>query len=168
MRAVEPPTTTQHRAGPGGSPKEQHTEHSALHTARDKKDTNCQRCQIDGTFRQQVCWAPQHVYAFCNDLQLARMCNMYVQDCTRRPRWRCCPSVCIAVCTRRVWRAGCVLLSLSTCGGVPVHGKFRSLSSLSLGTLDLSIERPPFQARVACGLTLAATHCVWPLARHLI
>ena len=44
----------------------------------------------------------------------------------------------------------------------PVHGKFRSLSSLSLGTLELSIERPPFQARVAYGLTLAATLACGP------
>ena len=49
-----------------------------------------------------------------------------------------------------------------------VHGKVCSLSPLSLGALDLSIERPPFQARVAYGLTLAATPWVWPLARHLI
>ena len=62
-----------------------------------------------------------------------------------------------------------VFFSLSLCVvEFPVHGKLRSLSSLSLGPLGLSLERPPFQARVAYGLTLAAALCVWPLARHLI
>ena len=140
--------------------EEQQALRSALHAARERQDTTCQ-IGANCKFAQHM-----HVHAFCNGL--ARMRHLHVRDGTRRLRWRCCPLICMAVRTRRVWRAGCALLYLSACDGLSVHGKVRSLSPLSLGALDLSIERPPFQARVAYGLMLAATPWVWPLARHLI